>query len=157
GTPELVLLDEPTEGLDPRNAHTVRQMIRAMAGRSTVLVSSHNLAEVEDLCDSAAIIDHGRLVAQASIAELTGRNQQVLIQLGSAGRDPREVLSGLSRVAGVEASPDGLRLRVTLRLAQGERAEVAITEAVDALIRSGATLGTVVRGHSLEERFLELT
>jgi hypothetical protein len=67
------------------------------------------------------------------------------------------VLSGLSRVAGVEASPDGLRLRVTLRLAQGERAEVAITEAVDALIRSGATLGTVVRGHSLEERFLELT
>lgn len=157
GTPELVLLDEPTEGLDPRNAHTVRQMIRAMSGRSTVLVSSHNLAEIEDLCDTAAILDRGRLVAQASIAELTGRNQQVLIQLGAAGSGPQAALATLPHVAGVEASPDGLRLRVTLRLAPGERAEVAITEAVGALIASGATLGTVVRGHSLEERFLELT
>ncbi len=157
GEPEVVLLDEPTEGLDPRNAHTVRQMIRTMAGRSTVLVSSHNLAEIEDLCDSAAIIDRGRLVAQASIAELTGRNQQVLIQLGTAGTDPSAALAGLAHIAEVEASPDGLKLRVTLKLAPGEQAEVAITEAVGALIRSGATLGTVVRGHSLEERFLELT
>jgi len=157
GTPELVLLDEPTEGLDPRNARTVRLMIRAMAGRSTVLVSSHNLSEVEDLCDSAAILDRGRLVTQASIAELTDRNQQVLIQLGTPVADPRKVLSGLPHVGDVEASSDGLKLRVTLKLAPSEPAEVAITEAVRALIGAGATLGTVVRGHSLEERFLELT
>jgi ABC-type multidrug transport system ATPase subunit len=157
GEPEVVLLDEPTEGLDPRNAHTVRQMIRAMAGRSTVLVSSHNLAEIEDLCDSAAIIDRGRLVTQASITELTGRNQQVLIQLGTAGSGATAALAGLAHVAAVEASPDGLRLRITLKLGPGEPAEAGITEAVSALIRSGATLGTVVRGHSLEERFLELT
>lgn len=157
GEPEVALLDEPTEGLDPRNAHTVRQMIRAMAGRSTVLVSSHNLAEIEDLCDSAAIIDRGRLVTQASITELTGRNQQVLIQLGTPGSDPKAALVGLAHVAAVEASPDGLRLRISLKLAPGEPPEAGITEAVAALIRSGATLGTVVRGHSLEERFLELT
>jgi len=157
GTPELVLLDEPTEGLDPRNAHTIREMVRAMAGRSTVLVSSHNLAEVEDLCDHAAIIDHGKLVASSSIADLTGQNQQVLVHLGSAGSGAAAALKGLPRVAGVDASSDGLTLRITLRPAKGEKVEDAITEAIAALLKSGATIGTVVRGQSLEERFLQLT
>ena len=157
GTPELVLLDEPTEGLDPRNAHTVRQTIRAMAGHSTVLVSSHNLSEVEDLCDHAAIIDHGKLVTQASLAELTGQDHQILVQLGKAGTGAVAALKGLSRVAGVQASADGLTIRVTLRPGKGESVEDAITEVLGALMKSGAAIGTIVRGQKLEEKFLELT
>ncbi len=155
GTPELVLLDEPTEGLDPKNSQTVRDMIKAMAGKSTVLVSSHNLAEIEDLCNEALILDKGKLVTQASISELTGRNQQILIQLGSAGSI--DALKNLSSVIAVEASDDGKSLRVSLNLAPGERPEPAITEILSTLISTGATVGTVVRGKSLQERFLELT
>ncbi len=157
GAPEVVLLDEPTEGLDPRNAHTVRQMIRAMSGRSTVLVSSHNLAEVEDLCDHAAIIDHGKLVAQSSLADLTGQDQQVLVRLGRAGNDMAGVLRALPRVGSVEIAANGLSLRLTLRPRPGEPVEDAISEALGALLGCGATVGSVVRGRSLEERFLELT
>jgi ABC-2 type transport system ATP-binding protein len=156
GQPDLVLLDEPTEGLDPRNAHAVRQMIRAMAGRATVLVSSHNLAEVEDLCDAAAILDHGKLVAQASMAELTKQDQQVVVGLGVPGSGPAAALKALAVVASVDVSADGRTVRVTLRPG-GQPVEAAITQAIQALVASGATIGTVVRGRSLEERFLELT
>jgi len=70
GTPELVLLDEPTEGLDPRQAHSVRGMIRALVGHATVLVSSHNLPAIEDICTHVAIIDKGRLVASGTLEEI---------------------------------------------------------------------------------------
>ncbi|MBM4396450.1 MAG: ABC transporter ATP-binding protein, partial [Deltaproteobacteria bacterium] len=155
GSPELVLLDEPTEGLDPRNARTVREMIRSLAGRSTVVVSSHNLAEVEDLCDRAAILDRGRLVAAATMADLTGADEQVIVTLGAPLANAQAVLAAAAKA--VETSADGLRLRVRLRVTPGTRPEAAITETLRALIAAGAQVGSVVRGRSLEERFLELT
>lgn len=157
GSPELVLLDEPTEGLDPRNAHTVREMIRALAGRSTVVVSSHNLAEVEDLCDQAAILDHGRLVTQGTMAELTGTDEQVLIALGDPGRDVKGAVGRVRDVKSVEVSTDGRRLRVRLEAGASRPVEAAISEVLRAVLDAGATVGTVSRGRSLEERFLELT
>ena len=71
GRPRLVVLDEPTNGLDPGGIVEVRQLIKRLPERgTTALVSSHLLAEVELMCDSAAIIDHGRMVAQGTIADL---------------------------------------------------------------------------------------
>jgi ABC-type multidrug transport system ATPase subunit len=157
GSPELVLLDEPTEGLDPRTAKQIRELIRSLKGRSTVVVSSHNLAEVEDICDHAAIIDHGRLVTAGSIADLTGADEQVVITLGRGGAEAADALRGLPDVRSVEASEDGLSLRVALRPAAGSDVESAITTVLSALIRRGATIGAVGRGRSLEERFLEVT
>ena len=158
GTPELVLLDEPTEGLDPRNAHTVRQMIRAMAaGHSTVLVSSHNLAEVEDLCDHAAIIDHGRLVTQASIAELTGQDRQVLISLASPCDAAAAAVRALEAVVSATLSTDGLTLTIAFKAVPGKSIDQAISETLAAILKAGATVGNITRGHSLEERFLQLT
>src|SRR5205807_3379512 len=61
GDPDLVLLDEPTAGLDPRVAWEIRQLIKARKGRSTIIISSHNLRELEEICDAAAILDRGRL------------------------------------------------------------------------------------------------
>ena len=76
GDPELLILDEPANGLDPVGVHWLRGFLRRFAeqGRS-VLVSSHVLAEVEQTVDQVLIIDRGRLVTTASLAELTDRNQ----------------------------------------------------------------------------------
>jgi ABC-2 type transport system ATP-binding protein len=78
--PELLILDEPTNGLDPAGIHEFRGMIRGLVeeGR-TVLLSSHLLDEVEKICDAVAIVDHGRVVMQGSLAELRGGRQTILI------------------------------------------------------------------------------
>src|SRR5213079_576970 len=80
GDPELLILDEPTNGLDPAGIHEFRAMIRGFVeeGR-TVLLSSHLLDEVEKICDAVAIVDHGRVVMQGSLAELRGGRETVLI------------------------------------------------------------------------------
>jgi ABC-2 type transport system ATP-binding protein len=72
--PRLLILDEPTNGLDPRGIQEFREMIRAMVEqeRRTVFLSSHLLDEVEKICDAAAIVDRGKVVAQGPIAELAG-------------------------------------------------------------------------------------
>ncbi|MBV9945567.1 MAG: ABC transporter ATP-binding protein, partial [Myxococcales bacterium] len=62
GRPEIVLLDEPTAGLDPRVAWEIRQLVRAKRGVCTIVISSHNLRELEEICDAAALLDRGRLV-----------------------------------------------------------------------------------------------
>ena len=73
GRPELLLLDEPTTGLDPAHVREVRAAIAAVAGRGgTVLLSSHVLSEVEQVCSHAALMQRGRVVARGTIAELTG-------------------------------------------------------------------------------------
>lgn len=71
--PEILILDEPANGLDPEGVHWLRTLLRNLASEGrTVLVSSHILAEVAQTVDSVVILDHGRLVIQATLAELTG-------------------------------------------------------------------------------------
>ncbi len=63
GRPELVMLDEPTSGLDPRHAHELRELLRRSRKGRTLVISSHNLVELESLCDHVAFIDRGRLLS----------------------------------------------------------------------------------------------
>src|SRR5215207_11018552 len=87
GDPELLILDEPTNGLDPAGILEFRLMIRALVAEGrTVVLSSHLLDEVEKICDSIAIVDHGRVVMQGTIAEL------------KAGGDQRTALVGVDDV-----------------------------------------------------------
>jgi len=79
GDPELLVLDEPANGLDPAGIHWLRGFLREFAGRGgTVLVSSHVLAEVAQTVDAVAILDRGRLVANVSLDELDGRSLEAL-------------------------------------------------------------------------------
>jgi ABC-2 type transport system ATP-binding protein len=70
GEPPLLILDEPTAGLDPNQIRSVRSLLRRLAGEHTVLLSTHILSEVESTCSRALVIDRGRLVAEGPIAEL---------------------------------------------------------------------------------------
>ena len=156
GNPDLVLLDEPTEGLDPRAAHTVRQMIRDLAGRNTtVLISSHNLAEIQDICDHVAIIDHGKLVKSGSISGILQADEVLILTLGPGGGDPKAALAGLSMVKAVET--DGTKARVVFKPGAGQPVEAAISTILRTAIDNGVLVGTVNRGRSLEESYLELT
>jgi ABC-2 type transport system ATP-binding protein len=76
GSPEVLILDEPANGLDPAGMHWLRRLIRDFAGRGgTVVISSHVLAEVAQTVDHVMIIDHGRLLAVARLADITGHGR----------------------------------------------------------------------------------
>jgi hypothetical protein len=81
GHPEVILLDEPTAGLDPANARQVRDLVKQLQERATILVSSHNLAEIQELCDHVAILDHGRMVLAGSVDEITRSNRECELDL----------------------------------------------------------------------------
>jgi ABC-2 type transport system ATP-binding protein len=95
-TPELLILDEPANGLDPAGIRAMRDMVRALAATgTTVLVSSHILAEIEQICDSVTIISRGRRVAAGAVAEVLATQDKGEFLVRVAARDrAREVLAG---------------------------------------------------------------
>ena len=156
GDPELLILDEPTNGLDPAGIHEFRGMIRALvAERRTVLLSSHLLDEVEKICDAVAIVDHGKVVMQGSLAELQGSQRSILIG-SSDGLRVQALLVAHPAVRSATETPDGVRL--TLRPGYPASAEAAAADINRYLVEAGLAVHRVepVRA-SLEERFLEIT
>ncbi len=87
GNPEVILLDEPTAGLDPANARQVRDLVRQLQHSATILVSSHNLVEVQELCDHVAILNQGRLVLAGSVQEITRSHREYHLGLSRALHD----------------------------------------------------------------------
>lgn len=104
--PRLLILDEPTIGLDPTQVLEVRHLIRRLAERSTVLLSTHILSEVEALCDRVIILINGRIRADAELSELASTSDAILVlNHETAGVD--RALSSLPDVKGVELVTEG--------------------------------------------------
>jgi ABC-2 type transport system ATP-binding protein len=149
--PELLILDEPMNGLDPGGILEFRTMIAALVGEGrTVFLSSHLLDEVEKTCHAAAVIDRGRLIAQGPISELI-RGTRTELMIGCD--DPRlalDLLGGHPNVAAAAIAEDGVR--VTLAGTDG----VASINA--RLVGAGVGVSRLepIR-ESLEQRFLEIT
>ncbi|RME64344.1 MAG: ABC transporter ATP-binding protein, partial [Alphaproteobacteria bacterium] len=100
--PEVLILDEPTDGLDPNQKHEVRQLIARMAKDKAICVSTHLLEEVEAVCSRAVIIDHGRIVADGTPGELRARSRyHNAVHL--AVRPDEAILAGLAAVPGAAA------------------------------------------------------
>ena len=157
GDPDVVILDEPTAGLDPHAAREIRALLRRIQGQRTVIVSSHNLGEVEDLCHEIAILDQGRLVRQDSIAGVIGGAELVVFRLTRAPAEPElATLRALDFVRDVTWSEDDERLRVGFD-AQRQAPGPATRDMVSALVDAGVPFVEVQVGKSLEERFLEET
>lgn len=152
GDPELVLLDEPTAGLDPVQARSLRQVLAAHRGRSTLIVSSHNLDELERICDWVVLIEEGRLVQQGPVAEVTGRSQVIDWTL-SSGDPPldaiREALPGLDWTW----VPEGDAGVLTLRAPGTADLDAASVVAARLLSEAGVAIRGLQRGRSLEETF----
>jgi ABC-2 type transport system ATP-binding protein len=147
GEPEVLILDEPANGLDPEGVHWLRRFLRGFANQGgTVLVSSHLLAEVAQTVDEVVIITRGRLISQASLADLTQRSQA-----GVRVRTPQpEALRGALTAEGIAAE---------LVTADALVAFHTTTEAVG-LAAAGANVAIyemTAQGFDLEELFLDLT
>ena len=110
GDPDLVFLDEPTNGLDPEGMIEVRELIRSLGdGDRTVLLSSHLLNEVEQVCDSVTIIARGKLIAQGSVSELIGAGRREQVRLKTTDDDRAlQILAALDWVAEVVSRDDGM-------------------------------------------------
>ena len=108
GDPEIIILDEPTVGLDPKQIIEMRDLIRGLREKHTVILSSHILSEVSAVCDQILIISAGKLVAcdtpEGLTRLMTGEEELTLQVKGSAGR-LEEVLSGLDGISGFEVKP----------------------------------------------------
>jgi ABC-2 type transport system ATP-binding protein len=153
--PELLILDEPTNGLDPAGIREFRAMIRGFVAEGrTVLLSSHLLDEVERICDMAAIVDRGRVVSQGPIAELAGAGAPEIVIATSDDEEALAILTFHAAVDRIETGHDGIRV---LLLADVE-ADVAADDISRRLVEGGLAIRRFERPRaSLEQRFMEVT
>jgi ABC-2 type transport system ATP-binding protein len=146
GDPELLILDEPANGLDPEGVRWLRDFLRAFAGEGkTVFISSHVLAEVAQTVDRIVIIDKGKLLAESSLDDLTARMGASVRVRSPQAAELRERLAG----AGIEA--EGIDATLRVRGTTAERVgEIAAASQI-------VLHELVAESSTLEEVFLELT
>jgi ABC-2 type transport system ATP-binding protein len=156
--PRLLLLDEPEAGLDPQARVLVRELVRSLAGRMTIILTSHNMDEVERTADRVGIIDKGQLLVvdtPAALAASVGAGDLLSIELVQPLGAARE-----GTVAALEALRPGLRASVvdTTVSVHGLHVLDALADVVNLLRSRGVAIaGLSLRENSLEDVFLTLT
>jgi ABC-2 type transport system ATP-binding protein len=150
GLPDLLILDEPTNGLDPPQIREMREvMIRYAAGGRTVIVSSHLLAEVEQTCTHLVVMDRGRLVQAGPADEITGNGDTLLVGTATPVEQPvLDKIAALPLVASAVRTEDGL----LVRLEAGGTAEGLVVE----LVRLEVPVTSLGPNRRLEDAFLTL-
>jgi len=158
--PDVIILDEPTVGLDPKQIIEVRHLIKGLAGSHTIILSTHILPEVSMTCDRVVIINKGKIAAVDTPQNLTSQlkgGQKVRLEVLAPEQQLKGALaqvSGVTRVQ-VESASAGGRVTVTVEAAEGQDVRSAVAAKV---VQQGWPL-TELRGvgMSLEDIFLELT
>ena len=153
--PELLILDEPTNGLDPAGIQEFRGFVRTLVDEGrTVVLSSHLLDEVEKICDHVAIVDRGRIIVQGPISELAHGDEATITIGCDSPAGARAALDDGLPVASVEEVAGGLEI-VLKPDAQVEQVAAEINRA---LVQAGIAVHRLDPGRvSLEHRFLEIT
>jgi ABC-2 type transport system ATP-binding protein len=145
--PELLVLDEPTNGLDPGEIREIRELIARLTQQgTTVLLSSHHLTEVEQICSHLVVMNRGRLIAQGTVNELIGSSGSVYIEVDDPVR-ARSILDAMPDVVMVTVQGRGL----LVEMRGGRRSDLAA-----ALTGRGLRLETIMATQRLEDAFLHL-
>ena len=157
GRPDLLVLDEPTNGLDPTGMREMRGLLRELAdGGTTVFVSSHLLSEVETMCDRVGVMARGRLVAEGPPGTLRGAVSSHRLEVD----DPTRALEILGAMPGIAAQvvPGGIRVRSEAEVAgNGPEPVVSPADVNAALVAAGIRVSALVpERDTLEDAFLSL-
>lgn len=155
GDPEIVFLDEPMSGLDPKEVQNLRRLIRSKAGEQTIVVSSHLLYEMENLCDEVAFIEKGRLLKQDKMANLLNRRPVIRVILDPETPPPSETTYPVTGLEDVSRSwqPETNELTITWK---DEREIPEVNAALlPWLLGAGCRILSVERGSDLEQVFLD--
>jgi len=161
--PPVLIMDEPTDGLDPNQKFAVRKLIAEMAPTKAIIISTHILEEVDAICSRALIIDRGRIVADGTPAALTARSRYhnaVTLTLDAKQADAaRAKLGNLQGVASVEESGRGADYSFTLFSASADEADTSLVDRVGSLARAQAWDVRTLYGEPgrLDEVFRSLT
>ncbi len=160
GDPDVIILDEPTAGLDPDNARRIRELVRNMKGDKTVLLSSHNLQEIQDLCDSVVILNQGKVRFDADMSTITQSDNLSRISVfGDVGDDVGQAIDKLPVVARIETDIRGEDSSINVHFTFGanDTKETAMKTVLETLLAHDVVPRKIVEGASLEQRFLEVT
>ncbi len=160
GSPDIIILDEPTVGLDPKQLTEIRALIRKLGEKLTVIVSSHILSEISELCDHVIILSRGRVVADDSMAELEARvSPEKILRMTVKGDEEgvRAVLAGIEGVTSVTAEgtadEGAVRFKITTTPTEDLRDTIFFAMAE----RRYAVISMELAEQSLESIFLSLT
>lgn len=158
GFPEIIILDEPTVGLDPKQIIEIRELIRELAKEHTVILSSHILVEIREVCDYIMIISKGKLVASDTpehLEELMNGSDTIHIETRAEEETVREILSGLKDIEDVTYTQENEILKAEVKTKERKDIREAI---FSAFAEAQCPLLTLQKTTvSLEEVFLELT
>lgn len=157
GNPELILLDEPTAGLDPVTTQKVRELVLRKAKGRTIIISSHNLAELQEACDSVAILNSGKLVDFRPVSEIIGRSKTMIIRLEGPPEDQlTKAVSELPEVVSVTCGDQG-NPRIIIRV-DGSIDDSEVDLAILGVFKEQKVrYREIRRGESLEEKVVQIT
>ena len=146
GSPQLVLLDEPTAGIDPPNAKMIRDLIREQSANTTFVVSSHNLDELERLCGSVVYLEKGKLISVGSVSDDT-QNEFITVRMGTVqASEFVSAVENLPQISGVTQTAQGAFLIKTSNDMQ------ASVQLMQLFAERGWRYRQMTSGKSLEER-----
>jgi ABC-2 type transport system ATP-binding protein len=157
--PELIILDEPTIGLDPNQIRSVRQLIKSLAGRHTVLISTHILPEAEMTCNRMVIMYDGQILAAdtpENLQRLMSSNGQIIAEIAAPDSELRECWAQIAEIEFFDVSPaEGSYCRCALTPRNGLDLRPVI---YDLARQRGWPLRELTRSrHSLEDIYVEVT
>lgn len=159
GFPEIIILDEPTVGLDPKQIIEIRELIRNLSKKHTVILSSHILAEVREVCDYILIISKGKLVASdtpENLERALGAHAVVEIEAKASRSEVRNILKNIPGIEKIEIQEEeNGTVKAGIRVKKGEDIRESVFRA---FASAGTPLLTLkISGTSLEDVFMELT
>jgi len=154
GRPELILLDEPTAGLDPEQTQVVCRLITALKSSATVLVSSHHLDQLQSIGDEVAVINRGRVVAAGPVADFLGAGRRLRLTLNRAV--PEELLATLRALPDLLAVIVPSPAALTLTMRPSAEADRTLGLCLQALLAQGLVPRAIEPAQSLESEVVAL-
>jgi len=156
GDPEVILLDEPTAGLDPNTTDAIKSVIRQLSKSKTIIITSHNLEVIEDLCEQIIILKKGRLHSHQAVSELTDRTRALTFRLESdPPADVANIFSQLAVVTEVKLGQPGQhRMVVKYEAEQHAMAEIEI---IKCLAEANIAYREMIRGERLQDTVADQT